>query len=128
MTEESDRDDLKAVWKSQGEENPAMRAEEIQMKARRYGARVRREENIAIVLAIGLIALCAGILAKGGWRAGPGPVVLSMLILVFFVFGRFVYLTFRKTGGVWPLSGGRTEQDPSESCLQFYRTGLERQR
>jgi len=64
---------------------------------------------------------------KGGW-SGPGPVVLAMLILVFFVFGRFVYLTIRKTGSIWPLFGGRTERDLSESCLRFYRTGLERQR
>jgi Flp pilus assembly protein TadB len=127
MTDESGRDNLKAIWKNQGRENSAMRAEEIQMKARRYHLRVRREENVAVVLAIGMIALCVAILAKGGW-SGPGPVVLAMLILVFFVFGRFVYQTIRKTGSIWPLSGGRTERDLSESCLRFYRTGLERQR
>jgi Flp pilus assembly protein TadB len=128
MSDESRHDDLKEIWKSQERENAAMRAQEVQIKARRYRTRVRREETIAIVLAIGLILLCAAILATGGWSNGPGPVVLSMMILVFFVFGRFVYLTFRKAGRIWPLTRRTTEPDLSESCLQFYRAGLEKQR
>ena len=45
MTDESGRDNLKAIWKNQGRENSTMRAEEFQMKARRYRLRVRREEK-----------------------------------------------------------------------------------
>jgi hypothetical protein len=119
--------DLRSIWKNQSKENTTMSAEELRIKVERYYVRARREGIAALVMAAGILTFGAAVLIAQGMR-GPGPVVVTMLVITIAGVGRHVYMTYRVSDRIWPFPKRIVSTEAlSATCLEFYRSGLDRQ-
>jgi hypothetical protein len=129
MTDEPTRNDLKSVWTNQRKDNRTMSAQELQRKVERYQIRAKREQIGALAVALAIMAFSVAIFMTGGLRQFPGPMAMSLWILVVVGLGRIAHTFYKAHKMIWPRPT-RTESPEtlSSACLVFYRNGLERQR
>jgi hypothetical protein len=114
--------DLRALWQSQPVEPRQFSAKEIRKKATRFQRTVRFRNFREYVAAVFVLVIFSGYALKAStWlsKAGPSLIVVGTLYIMFQLYTRAASL---------PVPGGEDDAGVTESCTQFHRKELERQR
>jgi hypothetical protein len=113
---------FQSLWQEQSVYPKQFSVEEIHATATRFQRKVRfRNLREYIPATAGLIFLAGYAWKADTWfsKAGPGLIVLGTMYLVFQLYTR---------AASHPVPGGQGSGDVAESCIEFHRRELERQR
>jgi hypothetical protein len=114
--------DLQTLWQSQPVDPKQFSSEEIRDKATRFQRRVRFRNLREYVAAVFVLVIFSGYAWKAStWlsKSGPALIVVGTLYIMFQLYTRAASL---------PVAGGEGGAGVTESCAQFHRRELERQR
>lgn len=110
--------DPKNIWQSQPTEPLKMSATDLRRKAVKLQSRARFTARLTIIIGIVLCVFFAWSFSKVHttlWRIGSGLLSLCM-----------IYSAYHVYKWTWP--GSLPEEAPIDTCLEFYRRELEKQR
>lgn len=113
---------LQALWQSQPVEPKQFSPQEVRDKATRFQRTIRFRNLREYVAAVFVLVIFSGYAWKADtWlsKAGPALIVVGTLYIMFQLYTRAASL---------PVPGGDGNAGVTESCVQFHRRELERQR
>jgi hypothetical protein len=117
--------DPKEVWQNQHTEKSTMSIEEVRLKADILSRKTRRDTAAAFAFDLVAIVFCGTVIVTA--RLLPARMIAALVMVMMLVsLCRNLYFSYRKHGSFSPALS-RGPDTAVSTCLEFYRSELERQ-